>query len=203
MQLQPQLFPTVCTSLCALTLQLFPPKSEGEHPPAGLADCCDWCKKDNDMIGVKTSIHLHEGFPATGASIPSLALQTGCSHHEVAGGETPSCAGGETPWCFNIRTNTKDSLQWPLILTKQLSRAEQQPAIESWTRQSWGQCWCSQEWVRGPASSFDGRQTRSYGNPAALTVVRGGTALTNCGDSRGNEDSGREDLKGWYLNLYH
>lgn len=44
------------------------------------------------MIGAKTSIHLHEGFPATGAGIPSLALQAGCSHHEVAAGETPSCA---------------------------------------------------------------------------------------------------------------
>lgn len=41
------------------------------------------------MIGVKTSIHLHEGFPATGAGIPSLALQAGCSHQEVAAGETP------------------------------------------------------------------------------------------------------------------
>lgn len=40
------------------------------------------------------------------------------------------------------------------------------------------------------------QQTRSYGNPAALTVVRGGTAPTDRGDSRGNEDGGREDLKG-------
>ena len=67
-------------------------KSEGKHSPAGLADCCDWRKKDNAMTGVKASIHLHEGFPATGASMSSLALQAGCSHHEVAGGETPSCA---------------------------------------------------------------------------------------------------------------
>lgn len=44
------------------------------------------------MTGVKAGIHLHEGFPATGASMSSLALQAGCSHHEVAGGETPSCA---------------------------------------------------------------------------------------------------------------